>query len=66
MFVVGVITLIDFLTHVANALLMLIDLYVVLHPIHFLHAVYAISAGLIYLIFSIIYFLAGGKKPSRK
>lgn len=48
------------MAHVLNSVIMLIDLMVVGHPIKLGHVYYTMGIGLIYSIFSAIYFLAGG------
>lgn len=39
---------------------MLLELLVILHPMYFLHVIHSLIAGIIYLIFSLIYYGAGG------
>lgn len=39
---------------------MLVELLVVLHPMYFFHVIHSLVVGLIYLIFSLIYYGAGG------
>lgn len=53
-------TALDLLIHGANSLLMLIEIIVILHPMYFLHAVYTLALGVIYTIFTLIYYFAGG------
>jgi hypothetical protein len=53
-------TVLDFLVHGVNSIAMLVELFVVLHPMYFLHVFYSLSVGLIYLIFTVIYYAAGG------
>lgn len=51
------ISLLNYLVHGNNSLLMFIDLLIVAHPMHIPHGVYPVTFGLVYIIFSIIYFL---------
>jgi phosphotransferase system glucose/maltose/N-acetylglucosamine-specific IIC component len=39
---------------------MMIELLVASHPMYIFHFIYAIASGMVYLIFSIIYYAAGG------
>lgn len=48
------------MVHVFNSVIMLIDLMIVGHPIKLSHAYWTMGIGLVYSIFSAIYFLAGG------
>ncbi|KAG5670109.1 hypothetical protein PVAND_000392 [Polypedilum vanderplanki] len=56
----GLLTVLDFLIHAMNSVAMLIDLFIVLHPMYFFHVIYSLGVGLLYLIFSIIYYVSGG------
>ena len=51
---------VNIMSHVLNSALMLIDLIVVGHPIKVQHAYQTIGMGVMYMIFTIIYFLVGG------
>lgn len=48
------------MVHVFNSVIMLIDLMIVGHPIKLSHAYWTLGIGIIYSIFSAVYFLAGG------
>lgn len=50
----------DSLTHGGNAIVNLIDLFVHAHPAYHGHVIYVFLGGAFYLLFSIIYTLAGG------
>lgn len=50
----------NILTHAFNSIVMFIDIWIVAYPIRLLHFVQPISFGLVYLLFSGIYYLAGG------
>lgn len=52
--------MLDFLVHGMNSIAMLLELLVVLHPMYILHVIYSLLIGLIYLIFTLIYYAAGG------
>lgn len=51
----------DLLVHGANSILMLIELLVILHPMYFLQVIYTLLIGVIYALFTLIYFYTGGK-----
>lgn len=53
-------TVLDFLVHGMNSIGMMVELFVVLHPMYLLHVFYSLSIGLTYLIFTLIYYAAGG------
>lgn len=48
------------LTHATNSIGMFLDVLIVAYPIRIYHVTQPIFFGLIYAIFSIIYFFAGG------
>lgn len=50
----------NLMVHVFNSLIMLIDLTIVGHPIQLSHAYFTMGIGLVYSIFTAIYFLVGG------
>uniref|UniRef100_A0A6M2DY25 Protein rolling stone n=1 Tax=Xenopsylla cheopis TaxID=163159 RepID=A0A6M2DY25_XENCH len=56
-------TVMNFMTHGMNSILMLVDLFVISHPTKLLHFYLAICVSLIYAIFSVIYFWADGLDP---
>ncbi|XP_054745127.1 protein rolling stone-like isoform X2 [Anastrepha obliqua] len=49
--------------HGFNSIMMIFDHMLVAFPSHILHYVYPFGLGLIYLIFSVIYYYAGGVDP---
>jgi hypothetical protein len=51
---------VNLMVHVFNSVIMLIDLMIVGHPIKLSHAYWTMGIGLVYSIFSAVYFLAGG------
>lgn len=53
----------NFTTHACNSIFMFIDFVIVAHPIRLMHVIWPLSAGLIYGLFTLIYYLAGGKDP---
>lgn len=48
------------MVHGGNSIGMLLEICMVRHPIYVVHFVYVVGLGLIYLIFSIVYYFAGG------
>lgn len=50
----------NILTHVSNSLVMFIDLIIISYPVRLLHVVQPLLAGLVYALFSLFYYLAGG------
>ncbi|XP_063928199.1 protein rolling stone-like isoform X4 [Zophobas morio] len=50
----------NFFVHANNSILMMIDLFVVAHPIRLLHCCYPIVFGICYALFSVIFYAAGG------
>lgn len=48
------------LTHACNSAIMFLDVLIVAHPIRLYHVYQPLAVGLIYLIFSVVFFLAGG------
>jgi len=53
-------TLISYFTHGVNFLVMLVDVYVSRQPYYLLHGIYIGILGLLYLLFTYIYYVAGG------
>lgn len=53
----------DLLVHGGNSVAMMLELLMAGHPMFIFHFVYSINVGLIYLIFTIIYYFAGGLDP---
>lgn len=49
--------------HAVNSILMIFDCFMVAFPTRIMHFVYPFVAGIIYGIFSVIYFFAGGVDP---
>ncbi|EFA11216.1 protein rolling stone [Tribolium castaneum] len=50
----------NFFVHANNSVLMMIDLFVVAHPIRLLHCCYPVVFGICYAVFSVIFYAAGG------
>ncbi|KAJ8918719.1 hypothetical protein NQ315_015039 [Exocentrus adspersus] len=50
----------NYFVHGNNSIMMMLDLWMVAHPIRILHFVYPAVLGFAYTIFSIIYFVEGG------
>lgn len=50
----------NFMVHGMNSVLMLIDLWIISHPVQILHFLFPLLLALTYTIFTIIYYLAGG------
>ncbi|XP_057660389.1 protein rolling stone-like [Diorhabda carinulata] len=50
----------NYFVHGNNSVMMFLDLCMVSHPIRFLHVIYTIVLGLTYVLFTLIYYLAGG------
>ncbi|GAB0089035.1 Protein rolling stone [Sergentomyia squamirostris] len=48
------------LTHATNSVFMFIDILIVAYPVRIYHACHALVFGGVYIIFSVIYFVAGG------
>lgn len=46
--------------HGINSVLMMADLFVVAHPVRLLHCYWPFSFAMFYIVFNIIYYLAGG------
>uniref|UniRef100_A0A1B0CZ86 Uncharacterized protein n=1 Tax=Phlebotomus papatasi TaxID=29031 RepID=A0A1B0CZ86_PHLPP len=55
---------INVLTHATNSVFMFIDVLIVAYPVRIYHAVQGLAFGLVYVIFSVIYFAAGGTTKS--
>uniref|UniRef100_A0A1L8D935 Putative conserved plasma membrane protein n=2 Tax=Nyssomyia neivai TaxID=330878 RepID=A0A1L8D935_9DIPT len=51
---------VNVLTHATNSVFMFIDILIVAYPVRIYHACHSLIFGLIYVIFSVIYFAAGG------
>lgn len=56
----------NIMVHVFNSVIMLIDLAIVGHPIKLSHAYWTTGIGVVYAIFTGIYFLAGGTDRKNK
>ncbi|XP_059616897.1 protein rolling stone-like [Phlebotomus argentipes] len=52
------------MTHATNSVFMFLDILIVAYPVRIYHAVHSLIFGLIYVIFSVIYFAAGGTTKS--
>lgn len=50
----------NLIVHGFNSIAMFVDLWIVAHPVRLLHCGWTILFGLCYVIFSAIYYLAGG------
>lgn len=50
----------NLIVHAFNSIVMFIDLCIVAHPIRLLHCYWTILLGTCYVIFSVVYYLAGG------
>lgn len=53
----------NFFTHACNSVFMFVDFVIVSHPIRLMHVIWPLSAGLIYGVFTLVYYLVGGKDP---
>lgn len=62
-FLLGSTSALDILIHGGNSAGMLLELFVVRHPFYVFHFVYSVGVGLIYLVFTIIYYFSGGVDP---
>lgn len=51
------------LTHAINSVLMLLDILIVSHPMRIYHVVQPMAFGLIYGVFSFLYYICGGVDP---
>ncbi|KAJ8955385.1 hypothetical protein NQ318_003482, partial [Aromia moschata] len=56
----------NYFVHGNNSILMMIDLWMVAHPIRILHFVYPAVCGVTYTIFSVIYYSAGGTGTNKE
>lgn len=56
----GPVGLYNLWAHAFNSICMLFDCFVVAFPTRLMHFVYPLAAGLVYGLFSLIYFWAGG------
>ncbi|GBP88031.1 Protein rolling stone [Eumeta japonica] len=54
----------DVAVHAINSVLMLVELAVAAHPSRLAHFYHPLAFGLVYLLFGVIYYLAGGLDPS--
>ncbi|KAF5272835.1 hypothetical protein FQR65_LT00431 [Abscondita terminalis] len=50
----------NIIVHICNSLIMFIDLFIVAHPVRLLHFYCPMICGACYIVFSVIYYLAGG------
>nr|CAH7767378.1 unnamed protein product [Callosobruchus chinensis] len=50
----------NYFVHANNSFMMFVDLLMVAHPTNMAHVIYPIIFGIIYSLFSIFYYLAGG------
>ncbi|XP_067621793.1 protein rolling stone isoform X2 [Eurosta solidaginis] len=50
----------SFVTHCLNSVFMLVDFWVVAFPVRLLHAVYWMLLPIIYYVFTVVYYTAGG------
>ncbi|XP_044266020.1 protein rolling stone-like [Tribolium madens] len=50
----------NFFLHANNSVLMMIDLFVVAYPTRLLHCCYSVVFGICYIVFSVIFYAAGG------
>lgn len=48
------------LTHCFNSVIMFIDVLIVAHPIRLYHVYQPLTVGLLYMVFSAVFFAAGG------
>lgn len=60
------VTAVNILTHAFNSVLMFVDLWIVAYPVRLLHMFLPVCFGLVYAIFSVIYYAAGGVDPAGK
>lgn len=51
---------INLMVYVFNSVIMFVDLMTVTHPINLSHTYWTMSIGIIYVLFSVIYFAGGG------
>lgn len=51
---------VNVMTHATNSALMFLDMMIVSHPYKLLHVIQPIILGVVYAIFSVIYYFAGG------
>lgn len=50
----------NIIVHAINSVIMLIDVWIVSHPIRILHFYWPMLLGICYVIFNFIYYVAGG------
>ncbi|XP_054743294.1 protein rolling stone isoform X2 [Anastrepha obliqua] len=50
----------SFVTHCLNSVFMLVDFFVVAFPVRVLHVIYWMLLPIIYYLFTVVYFIAGG------
>lgn len=55
-----VVNSVNIMTHATNSILMFLDMMIVSHPYRLLHVIQPILLGVVYAIFSVIYYFAGG------
>lgn len=51
---------VNVMTHATNSILMFLDMMIVSHPYRLMHVIQPIFFGVVYAIFSVIYYFAGG------
>ncbi|KAJ6646413.1 Protein rolling stone, partial [Pseudolycoriella hygida] len=49
------------LTHACNSVLMFLDMLIMAYPLRLYHVIQPLLLGLVYVVFSVIYYAAGGK-----
>nr|CAI5835773.1 unnamed protein product [Callosobruchus analis] len=49
-----------YFVHINNSCVMFIDIILVAHPTNLAHVIYPVLFGIIYMLFSFLYYLAGG------
>lgn len=57
------VTLVNFLAHAMNCVIMCVDAWIVAHPLRLCHVTQPMIFGLVYTTFSVIYYLSGGTDP---
>lgn len=51
---------INIMTHALNSVLMFLDMMIVSHPIRLFHVLQPVLFGIVYLLFSLVYYFCGG------
>lgn len=51
---------INLMVYVFNSVIMFVDLMTVTHPINLSHTYWTMSIGIIYVLFTVVYFISGG------